>query len=100
MGGVVRMVVHVPDVRYVVLLQVAMHALADGDQAVLVTAREPEELELPLRRRRIRNQLRGGPGVRSRGERADPREAVEVRGAGVERLAATHREPGQGAMLA
>jgi hypothetical protein len=37
--------VHLPDVRDVVLSQIGVEAFADTHQAVLVTARHPEQLE-------------------------------------------------------
>jgi hypothetical protein len=42
--GVVRVVVHVPDVRDVLLLQVGVHALADAEESILVATGDPEEL--------------------------------------------------------
>ena len=51
--AVVAVVIDVPEVRYAVLLGVAVHALGEVDQAVFVAARDVEELEL----------LRGGGGI-------------------------------------
>ena len=49
---------------------------------------------------RIGDQLRGGLRVRGRGEAADPGEGVEVGQPEVERLAAAHRQAGEGPVLA
>ena len=51
----VAFVVDVPDVRHGMFLQVGMHALRDVDEPVLVAAGQVEELELGLRRGRIRD---------------------------------------------
>src|SRR6185369_5359248 len=67
---------------------------------VPVAARQPEELELLLRRRRIRYERRRCLGVRRRGEGAEPGELVEMGEAEVERLPTAHREAGKCAMLA
>jgi hypothetical protein len=40
---VVRMFIHVPDVRDVFLLQLGVDSLADANQAVLIAARDKEE---------------------------------------------------------
>ena len=54
------LVVDVPDVRYVVLLEVDVHALGDVDEPVLVAAGQVEKLQLGLRCGRIRNSSAGG----------------------------------------
>ena len=40
-GSVVTVGIHVPDVRHILLFQVIVDALADADQAVLITATQP-----------------------------------------------------------
>ena len=77
-----------------------MHALADVDQAILVAAREPEELELVAGLGRIRNQFLGWLGVGCGRESAHRGEGLEVAEAEVQRLPATHRKSGQGPVLA
>ena len=71
--GRVAFVVDVPDVRHVALLEVDVDTLRDVDEPVLVAAGQVEELQLGLRRGRIRHELGRRPGVRSGGERANPR---------------------------
>ena len=99
LGGV-AFVVDIPDVRHVALLEVDVDALRDVDEPVLVAAGEVQELQLRLRRRRIRHELGGRPGVRRGGERPDPREGVEVPEPEVQGLPAAHREAGQGPVFA
>jgi hypothetical protein len=48
----------------------------------------------------VLDEVGGTPGVRGRGEAAHPGERVEVAQPEVERLAAAHRQPGQGPRLA
>src|SRR5207249_1591977 len=43
--GVVGVAVHIPDVRHVLLLEIAMHSLADADQPVLVSTRKIKQLQ-------------------------------------------------------
>ena len=90
-GGIVRVVIYVPDVLNVLLLQVSVHSLADVDEPVAIAAREPEERKLLGRRIGIRNERRRRFGVRSSREGAEPGEAVQVRQTEVERLSAYHR---------
>src|ERR1700693_5069129 len=54
---VVRVAVHMPDVRDILLLQIGMHALADTEQAILVAAGDPEQFQLLPGGRRIGHQL-------------------------------------------
>ena len=46
LGGVVGIPVHMPDMRHAILFEVFVDALADADQAVLVAASEPQQLQL------------------------------------------------------
>src|SRR5436190_9357339 len=78
MVKIVRVLIDVPDVRHVLLLQICVKALADANQAILVTAGKIKELQLLLSVLGIRHEFRRGPGVRRGGEAADPREGVEV----------------------
>ena len=96
---VVRVLVHVPDVRHVFLLQVSVNILADTDEAVFVAARDIEELQLLRRLFRIGHQFRRRLCVWRRGETADPSKGVEVSQTKIERLAATHGQTGQRAVL-
>ena len=89
---VVRAVGDVPDVRYVVRLEMVVQVAADPEQAVAGAAGKPEQLQLP-RHRGIGHQFGGLAGVRRGGEAADPGKGVRVAEAEVERLAAAHREP-------
>ena len=75
---VVGVIIHVPDVRDVLLLQVGVDALADANQAVLVAARDVEELQLLGGLVRVGHQFRGRLRVRRGGEAADPGEGIEV----------------------
>ena len=78
------------DVWDILLLQLRLDALADANQAVLVAARNSEELQLRDGLRRIGDQLLGRKGVRCGRKDADPRERVEVSQPVVQRLPATH----------
>ena len=60
---IMPMFVHVPDVRNSFLFQVGVHSLADADQAILVAAGKPEQLQPPLRIFWIRNEFRPGLGI-------------------------------------
>ena len=91
--GSCALAVDVPDVRDVLLLEIGVHALADADQAVLVAAGEPEQLQLLAGAVRVGHQLGRGLRVGGRGEGADPGEGVEVGQPEVERLA---RRPWRG----
>ena len=42
--AIMGLIIHVPDVRNLILLQVTFHSLADADQAVFVSACQPEQL--------------------------------------------------------
>ena len=59
LGRVVAVGVDMPDVRHVVLLEVGVNALADADQAVLVAAGQPQELQLLACGRGIGDELGG-----------------------------------------
>jgi hypothetical protein len=57
---IVRVLIHVPDVRHVVFLEVGVDILADADEAVLVATGEVEKLELLRGIRRIRASSAAG----------------------------------------
>ena len=57
-GRVVRVAIYVPDVGNIPLFEVDVHALADVEQPIPVTAREIEQLHLPCHGVRIGHQLR------------------------------------------
>ncbi len=65
--------VHVPDVRHALFFQVVVDALADADQAVLVAAAEPQQLQFLLGGRRIGHEL--GPGLVFGAEEKPPTQA-------------------------
>ena len=100
LGGVVRVAIHMPDMRDAILLEILVHRLADANQTVLVAAAEPYQLQL-FGNRRVRHQRRWRlPCVGRRREPADIGERLGVNQADVQRLAAAHRKAGQGAVVA
>src|SRR5664279_4805638 len=54
LGGVVRVAIHVPDMRDAILFEILVHCLADANQTVLIAAAEPHQLQL-LGNRRVRH---------------------------------------------
>ena len=74
------------------------------EQPVLGAAADPEQLQLPIHFSRVTQcAVVGGFDVeisQSAAERADPGELVEMSQAGAHRLAAAHRKPGDGSLLA
>ena len=56
-GGVVAVGIYVPYVWHVVFLEVVMDALADTDQAVLVAAGQPQELQFLSGGCRVRHEF-------------------------------------------
>ena len=61
--GVVGVAVDVPDVGDVVCLEPCVNAPGDADEAVLVAAGKPEELELLARRGGVGDEFGGLPGI-------------------------------------
>ncbi len=98
-GTIVGIPIHVPDVGHALLFKVVVNALADEDQAVPVAATKPKQLQL-FWNRRIGHDVGRGPGVRGRGEPADVGKRVDVSQSDVQALAASHRQTGQGPMVA
>src|SRR6185437_1485910 len=86
---IVGMGIDIPDVRHVVFFQISMHALADVDQAILVAAGDPQQLEL-LGLVRVRQKLLRRLRIWRRRETADPCESIDVCQAKVQRLSAAH----------
>ena len=43
-GSVMAVAVHMPNVRHLLFFEISMHALANADQAVFVTAGQPQQL--------------------------------------------------------
>src|SRR3712207_6678236 len=70
-GGVVGVVVDVPDVVDALFLQVGVDVLAGADQAVLVAAGEVEEFELLFGGVGVGEEVGGALGVGGGGEAAD-----------------------------
>ena len=40
---IVAVIIHMPDMRHILLLQITMYTLADADEAIFVTGGDPEE---------------------------------------------------------
>jgi len=78
MAKIMRIVVHVPDVRDVLLLQIAVDALAETDEAIFATSGNPEEFELLRGACGIGHQLRRGLGIRRGGESSNPGKGIQV----------------------
>src|SRR5438094_4560227 len=81
---VVGVVIHVPDVRDGLFLQVGVNTLANTDQAVFVAARDVEKFQLLGRLLRVGHEFRSRLGVGRGGEASDPRERVEISQANVQ----------------
>ncbi len=62
------MAIDMPNVFDFVLLQELMHVLADSNQAIFVTARDPKQLQFRFRFFDVGNKLFGGFGVRGCGK--------------------------------
>src|SRR5579871_7025699 len=96
--GVMRVSVYIPHMRHPLLLQVGMNALADAEQAVLAAARHPQQLQL-LGYFGIGHEFGRTLLVRGRGESSDVGECLGVDNYNVQRLASTHGETCEGAMV-
>jgi hypothetical protein len=73
---IVAVIIDVPQVGHIVLLQIPVRALRDVDEAVLVAARQVEQLDLCPGGRGIGHELAGRLRVGRGGKRTDPREPV------------------------
>src|SRR5687767_5114936 len=75
---VVSVIVHVPDVRDVLLLQIGVNALGNIDEAILVATGNVEQLQLLPRDGGIRHEFSSRLGVWRGRKSADPRKRVEM----------------------
>src|SRR5436190_17372326 len=76
-----------------------MKVLANADESILISAGEPEELEL-FGRGGVGEEVARFFGVGRGGEAPDPGEFVEVGESEVQGLPAAHGEAGEGAVFA
>src|ERR1039457_3837490 len=98
--AVMGVIIHIPNVRNILLLQINVNALGNAYETILIAAGNIKKLQLLARSGGIGHKLGGRFGVRRGRESSNPRKCVEMRQAEVERLAAAHRWSGQRALLA
>src|SRR6185369_3928328 len=89
-----------PDVWYLLLFEIGMDTLADTDQAILVTAGQPQQLQLSGGRSGVRHKLLRRLSIRGRRETAYPRKSVEMCQTEVQGLSAAHGQASERAVFA
>lgn len=87
---VVRVLIHMPDVRNIFLLEICVDALADPNQTVFVAAGDIEQFQLFRRLVGVGHEFNGRFRIWRRRETTYPRKSVEIGQSKIERLTAAH----------